>query len=332
MMNTAYDKIKDTRIYVMGFAALWIMLFHSAVNTDMVVISWILGLGYLGVDIFMFLSGFSMAHSFVQSCDCDAQKFIKNRLSKVLNTVFPFAILGIVLQIHKDYPTRELLRNAMQGKVFWIELFTFRWFIPCIIFCYCMVPLIHSIFARFGYRLRIVLIMILPILLISFFFVGSSVALMFLLRVPEFVLGYFYGGGKVGKTYIGLRLVLLCMGGVVYWWLMMHYSDIYLADTGLYWWPAIPLASSIVLVMAQIFEKIRPKFIMFMGRYSLELYLWHMFIMDPLVSALKKVGRFGDVIMKIIAILVTVFIAWLYAEGIQYCQKWWRKVRVKKEI
>lgn len=57
------EDISAYRSALMGVAILWIMFYHSALNLP------ILNNGYLGVDIFFFLSAIGLCYSFEKNSD-----------------------------------------------------------------------------------------------------------------------------------------------------------------------------------------------------------------------------------------------------------------------
>ena len=76
--------IKNARLAIMGIAAFMIMIFHGTISMNNSVVQTFIRTGYLGVDIFMFMSGFSMCYSFKNSCGSNSIIFIKKRLAKIL--------------------------------------------------------------------------------------------------------------------------------------------------------------------------------------------------------------------------------------------------------
>lgn len=319
-MKTNNEIISASRAAIMGIAALWIMVFHGTIEVPIYGVMTFIKIGYLGVDIFMFMSGFSMYHSFTRSCQCNTRQFIKKRALRILPSFIPFAILWYTHYFYSNYSTFDMLKNAIHMKEFWITMVTFRWFVPCILFCYLFTPLIHKIFNRFGFKYPVLILIILPIILVSFIFQGSSVALMFLLRLPTYVIGYYYAAGKT-KEWIVLRTFACIAGYIGYYFLLRNFSDVYLCDTGLYWYPAILLTPSMVLCVANLFSRVHGKLICLFGKYSFEMYLWHVFLLFPFIDLLKKENIQFDqynIIINLIVIFLTLPVAYIYSKAIAY--------------
>lgn len=87
-------EIESLRMELMGFAIILIMLFHLGV----------LPFGECGVDIFLFLSGFSMYHSL--SRNDNIVKFYRKRLLRILPA---YLIIAIPFFFLKTYTIDEFL-------------------------------------------------------------------------------------------------------------------------------------------------------------------------------------------------------------------------------
>ena len=73
-MDNYVTLLSKHRSAIMGFAILWIMLFHLHVSVDFTPFMIIKRLGYGGVDIFLFLSGFGLYYS------CSKENFNKRTI------------------------------------------------------------------------------------------------------------------------------------------------------------------------------------------------------------------------------------------------------------
>lgn len=60
---TFKELLHRNRISLMGFSMICIMLYHQPWFVDNPIASWFHLLGYIGVEIFLVLSGFSIAYS-----------------------------------------------------------------------------------------------------------------------------------------------------------------------------------------------------------------------------------------------------------------------------
>ena len=174
--------------------------------------------------------------------------------------------------------------------------------------------------------------MIVPIIIGSLLFRGSSVALMFLLRVPTYIIGYFYGANERKKENGFVRLGIIILGYILYYVLLKNYSDTFLCDSGLYWYPAIFTASSMVVCLAYFAKYVKSKFVNFLGKYSFEVYLWHVFILFPCLKLVDKMNLKLDpygIIVNLVCIVLTIPVSYLYAKIIEGLTRVSRKQRKK---
>ena len=59
-----WNLISKFRLELMGFATIWVMLFHFRANMEIAPIDWLSSVGYGGVDIFLYLSGFGLYYGY----------------------------------------------------------------------------------------------------------------------------------------------------------------------------------------------------------------------------------------------------------------------------
>ena len=305
---TDYSHLSKNRVSIMGAAALWIMLFHSTINIPVTGLKVFLSLGYLGVDIFMFMSGFSMFRSY-KNCCCNIKLFWYKRIKKLIPSFCIFSIVWWASYIISSYSTFSDFIASISTKELCLLLITYRWFVPAIFLCYFITPLIAQILTKLQYKPYSVFLLILffSILALPFVLIRSSVALMILIRVPEYIIGYYYGSCGQKESNVLLRIILLSLVAVLYVFLLGRYTNDYLCDTGLYWWPAMLIADSLSICLAR-FKFISNPIFDFMGKYSLELYLWHVFIMFRLISLFDKLGLGFDkygLTVNVLAIVIT---------------------------
>ena len=154
-----------------------------------------------------------------------------------------------------------------------------------------------------------------------FAIIGSSVALMMLIRLPEYIVGYFCGGIKTGHSNLVFRFIVIIMMFALYWFLLYTFSDERLSDTGLYWWPAVLGVGSMTILVAKI--RIADNLFGFLGKYSLELYLWHYFIMLRIEALFRKRSlpqdRYG-LFVAIVSIVVTCLFCVMYSKILDICK------------
>ena len=99
------------------------------------------------------------------------------------------------------------------------------------------------------------------------------------------------------------------------------FSDEYLCDTGLYWYLAVFCTSSMVLCIAYVGKILENRVINFMGNYSLELYLLHVYFMFSIFGLAEKFGlqldRF-NLCTNIFSIIFACAVSWIYSKIIAF--------------
>lgn len=121
-------EIESLRMELMGFAIILIMLFHLGV----------LPFGECGVDIFLFLSGFSMYHSL--SRNDNIVKFYRKRLLRILPA---YLIIAIPFFFLKTCTIDEFLLKITNLCILFQGEMGGWWFITMILLCYLLAPLMY---------------------------------------------------------------------------------------------------------------------------------------------------------------------------------------------
>ena len=181
--------IKTNRTSLMGSAIIFILLYHSY--------SWcipeknpylsIFKHGYIGVDIFIFLSGFGLCSSYTKNT---LTTFYLNRLKKI----FPLYVLSgllislisntkgsILTTIWDVFCNISTLSYWNFGGIYW------NWYIPAIVLLYLLFPIIYFFTEKYKYTFYIFTNLII-IIALSFFAIPWQYDC-FVARIPIFILG-----------------------------------------------------------------------------------------------------------------------------------------------
>lgn len=181
--------IKTNRTSLMGVAITFILLYHSY--------SWcipernpylsIFKHGYIGVDIFIFLSGFGLCFSYAKNT---LKAFYLNRLNKI----FPLYIFtGLLISLISN-PKGSILTTIWDvfcnistlsywnlGGIYW------NWYIPAIVLLYLSFPIIYLFTKQFQDIFLIFTNVFISITL--YFFTIPWQYECFIARIPIFILG-----------------------------------------------------------------------------------------------------------------------------------------------
>lgn len=255
------------RTYIMGVAMICIMLFHQGWITQP------LGLfqlyGCHGVDIFFFVSGFGVYFSLQKHTLWD---FYKRRIKRLL----PLCIfcgglkLGLFLTGYDIFYSEDMSILTLFG----IDL----WFLFDIWIFYLLSPLLLGLLKKHG----------IIVMLCSFFIaIGGSVFMetptffrFGIVRIPVFLLGMMVAGGKLKissrELSGGAIFVLLAFGYKI---LSMEYHFLIETYRYLFFCGGACFVCYVLFHTAPFLQRIKAmKALEFVGRHSLELYLWHEYI------------------------------------------------------
>ena len=136
------------RSAVMGFAALWILMFHVWIPMFdrwphiAMVESYLQRIGFCGVDIFLFLSGMGMVYSIGKSESLPL--FYYKRIKRIL---FPFVFVAVLRCVTESWPAVEFWKNISGFNFYGKDMYTFLWFVPMIMTFYLLFPLYYRFFA-----------------------------------------------------------------------------------------------------------------------------------------------------------------------------------------
>jgi peptidoglycan/LPS O-acetylase OafA/YrhL len=313
--------ISRNRTALMGFSALWIMLYHSSIHfgpsLGAQIVKYVCNFGFFGTDIFLFLSGFGLMTSWMHSRPSLGESF-KRRMLRILPSYWLFFLFNDVVLKVFNYP---LDSSYILGNIFCIYWFFTNigfWFISTVLVCYGLFPFFARSFVNAGKKHIVVMYWIGTCLIISLCITrlhDYRYLLMFTLRVPAFIIGSVIGY-LAGKPEYSLRintsvriyaiislccLLLICF--LFYYYSSNCYSNLFLC---LY--PCLVLVfpfTCFAAVGIEIFKKwslfsFLIRFLNFMGVHSLELYLvqFSVFMTVIFPRGFPVTKRFWDLMPK----------------------------------
>ena len=310
-------ELKKTKQPIMGLAALLIVLFHlfpASRSNDILssVVRYIVMTGYIGVDIFFFMTGY-MAHF---SKTDNYFQYIKR---KFLN-IYPIFIFScVLLVIMGKLSVKKALYTVLGVDLFLSGGGSFLWFIPAIMIFYLLVPFYKKLIKKIGsvqtFAVSITMWAVLVFALEKI--LTNHSANIFLCRIPIILLGtmlaVYEGKWKhrykliVGVFLVAIGTFLTCKFGY------MIKADFFAKD--IFYVIVIPNIIGIILLADIIFGKVKTFVFEGLGKISLELYCLQMVFGSLL---------FGKVIKYIsnskLAFLV-VFVLLIVLSGLMHTEK-----------
>ena len=308
----------------MGFAILWIMLFHLRVPTDLAVIDFIRSVGYGGVDIFLFLSGFGLYFSMSRK-NFEIKKYYRSRFFRIVPEYW--VVIGIVFLAQMDFSARAFYLLVCKATTlgYWIGYRDESWFISCILFLYAIYPIYFKLFKKYGIKA-------------SFHFIGAGFSLMLIYaltcilyynnknyggfiiltyaRIPIFFIGAIFGhwakdGCRIELSkklkVIGLSAAIIASVALVFFQTFLFYA---LQTCSLAYLPYIIITPVLCILLAIFFDKYKTfdKIFTVFGLMSLELYLCHIFIYKLFFDFIDFLDKDSS---NILTMLISFFAAYL---------------------
>ncbi len=140
--------INKYRSAIMGVAALWVMFFHAWVpifvsnKYTYFIECFIKRKGYIGVDIFFFLSGMGMVYAIQKY---DVLTFYKRKLVRVF---LPYFFIGALQAIYYKLRFVDFLKNVFGISFYTKEIYTFLWFGIAILTVYFLFPIYYFLLSK----------------------------------------------------------------------------------------------------------------------------------------------------------------------------------------
>ena len=140
--------LSKNRSYLMGMAIIMILMYHAVCWTyNPFGIYKDYNIGYVGVDVFMFLSGFGLVFSYKKN---SIWRFYYNRLKRVY-PVYALAVIFAFVIIYKRWSGEVLLLNlATLGYYINHGIYRFDWYAESLFLLYLAFPLFNCIGKHLG--------------------------------------------------------------------------------------------------------------------------------------------------------------------------------------
>ncbi len=301
----------------MGFAILWVILFHSNITSSF--IEPFTSLGYGGVDIFFFLSGYGLFFSSVKNDSL--LSFYKKRFIRVFPTymvVVFFTMLGLGIFTIKTY----FINISTLG--YWLNESYFEWYIPSLFAFYLWFPLLVKCINKqplltvlFGIALTAFLVYL------KMHFHLHAMLLPFMTRIPIFILGVLFGKytyeKKQPQWINAISLYSIALVSLAILLFVKYFYPQWLWNYGLYWYPFIGIAPGLCLFIVSVLEKTKPTYLLrvlsFLGALSLEIYLLHIKPFTKAVDISTYLGVPRLFVLFVIIVLV-IPVSYYLAKGI----------------
>lgn len=238
-MRFKLEMLSEYRSAIMGFAIIWVVLYHFQMQGPLFVP---FRFGFTGVDLFMFASGLGLYFSMLKNDNI--KDFYKKRLLRILPIYY---VLGFIYELLKgDFDCATFLwKYSTLG--FWTNgVYGNGWFIPSIVTLYAFYPYIYR--TLFRNQMEVFALKLLMIILFFFVFyicfVDQSLLeinhFFLLYRVPIFLMGSVIGFllnnnkkhvRKYENRFFGLSILFATLAIVIFYIDHKTSYGIYLSTT-----------------------------------------------------------------------------------------------------
>lgn len=295
-------------------AAVMILAFHLFINVSGTRAEmFILKIGYIGVDLFFFVSAYSLAD---KKFGRSYTQFIRNRFGTIF---IKFAFFCILAAIYGGWKLDRLAKT-----VFFVDFFergggSFLWFVPAIMIFYLLFPLFVQ--SRFKYKTIVLLVAWFVVSLVLDKAVGYTKVFIFTNRIPVILAGYLYrrleitlskhendtvGVLKASAAKKAVLGLILLTAGLVLVYFFGFESKLAGAFAELFYVVCIPMVVGLAILSSLVPEN---KLVSVLASASLELYALQMIFGSTLsIKLFKWTGsRLGtNLLTLVIGFLVSV--------------------------
>lgn len=345
--------ISENRRFLMGFAILWVLPVHLAfvipTTYAWLPLNFAKTIGYGGVDIFLFLSGFGLFCSLHQNSA--VLPFYGRRLKRLLPSYLPAVVIWVCMHLLFNSITfGESLGNLLAFG-WWIGMAKqLNWYTQAIFLFYLLAPLLFRAINGKKWRGWIG-----GLLMLGTFSAGCLLFadqkilsilpdrtawqaignvlfdrehLIALSRLPVFLLGMYAGQAYLKKTPFprwleplsyGVMIVTLGMLAVLW----RRLPEAVMWDWGIWWYPFVLITPGLCLLLSRIADWVRARFLRpvvsafeRMGAASYEIYLSH-FILLQLMDWFWPVNNWTRLLLIALSILAGLAYERLITAGVR---------------
>lgn len=340
------QRIGNYRKEIMGLAAVWIFLYHvwdPVYNEKMLLlfreIEWLIqGLGYCGVEIFLFLSGMGLVFAIHKE---NTKTFYFRRWKRVYPSFFIWFTLSTLIRSDKMIFMEYLGRITFYSN--WAEdLLVYKWYVAAILLLYLCFPIYYYIFKKQKNCVFFTVCLIIAenILLIVFSSFIRSDLFLLLDRIPIFLVGILTGelclerkntlSFKFEKIHWILMFILML--GALESDFFLHLRDLSSGGERIKNMLNLIIAVCICVVEAKLLDVLSRywwskgirRFLAFIGSLSLEFYLTHESISLKVKSynvQLVKWNIFNQILILIICFCLSLAAAWVVKKTVDIVEQ-----------
>ena len=310
-----------TKRGIMAIAAIFIAVYHlwipvfPAGGLPGQVERFIITIGYIGVDLFFFLSAYTLTFSNTAF----RWKFIFRRFSKVYPMFLLFCVAALVmgeLSLPRFFATVVFLDFLRNGGG------SFLWFVPALIMMYLVFPYGKAALSKFNPIKRLAISLTVWAALtfaVDYGLRGIVDISIFLCRVPAILLGVFlaeYEGAWSIKRRLIVGATLFLPGLVPIYW-FGYLDKLTVPFDGMFYIVALLCVLGLLLLLDAAFQGRSLKAIGALGGTTLEMYCIQMLVGGVLVNTLFRLTHI-KVLTNILSLAVSIVCSLMLSAARRY--------------
>ena len=310
----------------MGFAAMWIFVFH--VRNEIILFSRVPvlnrielffdNIGFGGVDIFLLLSGWGLYYAIKKY---SLVSFYGRRYRRL---ILPYAASTIFLAVHYKWGLLRFIKGVTCWTFFTESVYETLWFIPAIAVLYLFFPLYCKLFdkvrSKYIFTAGSIALWLVLSIAGSMIFDRTDIYL-FLNRIPVFLMGILFGWMAYNKRNVSPYFLILFAVMLIAGFQLQYYYAFgkirVLLPEGCNGLPAFLIAIPMCFAAGHVFKYLdRVTFIKklfgFLGRMSLEIYVVQECVIRFVKESIYYSGAaFDDRIYVLVILVLTMGIAYV---------------------
>lgn len=314
------ETVSKYRKQIMGFTAMWIFIYH--VRDEALLFFHVPGLqrieiffnniGFCGVDVFLFLSGWGLYHAMKKH---SLSVFYKRRYRRLIP---PFVLVCAIKALVEKWEFLKFFKAVTCWSFITEYIYIPIWFIPAIALIYLFFPLYHKAFERVSNKYVFTVFAVVLWFALAYgstFVFDRQDMFTFINRLPVFIVGVLFGwlsfnGKKLPEIVSWIILLIMLIGGFQLQFYCTFAKTKFLLPVTEDCLPAFLIGISMCFVTAYCFKLLdKDTFIQkafgFLGGMTLEFYVAQEFVMNILMANTYEAGAPID--KHLYALLVFLF-------------------------
>lgn len=283
-MRRACRYLSECRNEIKGAAILWVVFFHAQLGLEGWVY-WVQRIGYGGVDLFFFLSGFGLWHSLQK--DANLERYFMRRVRRLLPAYVPFCLVWLAVMLPLQGAGLATSVRIAAGNLSMLGLFAgvpllINWYPAGLALSLFLAPAFHAAL-RPGKRQTLRAVALLVFLFAAGLAFVGQLTYMAISRLPVFALGMLFAGAKDRDVRGTAGALAVCgiAGLAALVFCLCRFSNQLLSDYGLYWHPFVLIAPALCVGLGWLFAHApgaaRAPFAA-MGAASFEIFLFNAWV------------------------------------------------------